>query len=255
MSDFSNSAVRVLNYINKVQSQPDNLATATVWAKAFGLDESKAKADPHDVMGKLTLLRAEVDFIEASMKSTTFSENLYKPHIAKIRKTVTVSNITANWSSYKPQLSPDTLLSLRFCSEIMEHETSIPIEELEKLLSKIADLKNEVETGSLSNATSKFILSQINIIETAIHDYPIKGGSSIKQAFKDGFSDLAEKADELSGNEDLKSTCKLGKIWKSLNSVGKGFVEADRIANTFISLIDKGQALSEMVLSLPGIGS
>ena len=189
------------------------------------------------------------------MKSTKFSETLYLPHIAKIRKTVTVANITAPWSHYKTQLSLDTILSLSFCSEIMESEESIPLEELESLLEKIAELKAEIETGSLSEITCQFVLSQIQIIELAIQDYPIRGGSSIKQAFKDGFSDLTERADDLSGNEDIEATVKLGKIWKDLKSAGNEFVEADRIANAYIALIEKGQALSEVVLALPCIGS
>lgn len=253
MSDFSNSAVRVLNYVQKVKGQADNAITSEIWAKAFGLDESKAKTDPHDVLEKLHLLRTEVDFIETAMKSTEFSHSLYMPHIAKIRKTVTVTNITAPWNKYKPQLSPDTILSLSFCSEIMKTETSIPTEELERLLEKIAELKAEVKTGSLSDVTCQFILSQIHIIESAIHDYPIKGGSAIKKAFRDGFSDLSERADDLSGNENIESTMKLGKIWKDLKTAGNEFVEADRITNAYISLIEKGQALSDVVINLPGI--
>lgn len=255
LSEFANSAKRVLNYIEKIHVKPDQPSASETWAEAFGLDTNVAKNDPHEVQEKLNLLRSEVDLIETSMLTTKYSSELYKPYLNRIRKTVTISNISASWSQYKVHLSADTILALRFCSEILIDEVTVPTEELEGILTKIKELKAEIEKGSLPEATYKFILSQILIIEAAIHDYPIKGGQSIKQAFKDGFADLTDKADGLKGNEHVESTSKLGKIWKDLKIVGGEFVEVDKMANTYIRLIEKGQALSDTLLSLPGIGS
>ncbi len=206
-------------------------------------------------MAKLGLLRDQVDLVQSSMGYTDFSSNLYKPHLDKIRKTVTVGNIAAGWNNYKPNLSPDTILSLRFCAEIIKDESEISVDELQNLLSKISELRSEIESSDIVGPTYDFIISQLNIIEDAIRDYPIVGGNAVKRAFKNGFSDLTERAEDLAGNEEVVATGKLGKIWKDFKSAGGEFVEADRIANAYIGLIEKGQSLSESVQSLPFFGS
>ena len=255
MSDFSNPAKRVLSCVEKAAKATEKESAAEVWAEILGLDKKTSKVDPHDVTAKLGLLRDQVDLVQSSMSSTNFSSNLYKPHLDKIRKTVTVGNITAGWSNYKSHLSPDTVLSLRFCAEIINDESEISFDELQKLLSKIAELRAEIESGNVVGPTYDFIISQLNIIEDAVRDYPIVGGSAIKRAFKNGFSDLTERAEDLAGNEEVKATGKLGKIWKDLKSAGGEFVEADKIANAYVGLIEKGHSLSESVQSLPFFGS
>lgn len=255
LSDFTNPAKRVLSCVEKAAKATEKESTAEVWAEILGLDKKTSKTDPHKVIAKLGLLRDQLDLVQYSMSSTDFSSNLYKPHLDKIRKTVTVGNIGAGWSNYKPQLSPDTMLSLMFCAEIIKDESGVSFDELQNLLSKITELKNEIESGSITGPTYEFILSQLNIIEGAIRDYPIVGGNAIKRAFKDGFSDLTERAEYLTGNEEAEATGKLGKIWQDLKSAGGEFVEADRIANGFVGLIEKGQTLSELVQKLPFFGS
>lgn len=244
-----------MNCVEKAAKATETESTAEVWSEILGLDKKISKADPHQVIAKLGLLRDQIDLVQSSMSSTEFSSNLYEPHLNKIRKTVTVVNIGAGWNSYKPQLSPDTMLSLRFCAEIIEEESEISFDELQDLLSKVAELRSEIESGNIVGPTYDFILSQLGIIEDAIRDYPIVGGSAIKRAFKNGFSDLTERAEDLNDNEDAEATGKLGKIWKDLKAAGGEFVEADKIVNGYIGLIDKGQAFSESVQSLPFFSS
>ncbi len=244
-----------MSCVEKAAKATEKESAAEVWAEILGLDKKTSKVDPHEVMAKLGLLRDQVDLVQSSMRSTDFSSNLYKPHLDKIRKTVTVGNIAAGWNNYKPHLSPDTVLSLRFCAEIIKDESEISFDELQSLLSKISELRAEIESGDIVGPTYDFIISQLNIIEDAIRDYPIVGGNAVKRAFKNGFSDLTERAEDLADNEEVVATGKLGKIWKDLKSAGGEFVEADRIANAYIGLIEKGQSFSESVQSLPFFGS
>ena len=98
-------------------------------------------------------------------------------------------------------------------------------------------------------------MRQLNIIEKAIKEYPISGSKTIKTAFKEGFNDLVDSADVLRNHEEEESTEKLGGFWKDLKKAGGEFVEADKIANAYIRLIEKGNSLSEAVTNLIGFSS
>ena len=256
MKDYSNSAKRVLNLVLAVQTKPDKSSAAEVWAGAFGLDEAKAKTDPHEVIQMLSVLRHELDLFEEKMVESGFSDQLFKPYIKKVRSTVSPHNIGATWNNYKSNYSADTILSLRFCSEILEAEPSVDFSELEKLLSELEKFKDSLDSSTINGITYQFIISQIRIIENAIRSYPIVGGASIKKAFSEGFADLNDKAEDLVKEEETEVTRGVGKFWKDLKSAGNEFVEADRITNAFIGIINKGQSMAESVITyLPGAGS
>lgn len=250
MEEFSNSAQRLLTLIQQVASKPDKIPTSQTWAEVFGIDVAIAKSDPHDVNIKLHLVRKEIDAIEASMKSTDFPSDLYGPYLNSVRKVVSVTNIGAPWSSYKNNIQPQVILSLKYCAHILPKEQKIPTEELEAILDTINKLKEEIENSKLSPSVYEFLISQISIIENAIQDYPIAGGDSIRKAFKDGFSDLAERADEVNAADDKVEANKVINIWSAFKEAGSRFVETDRIATAYLKIIEKGQSATEAITGL-----
>lgn len=252
MKDLTNPAKRILNLVQQVKEKPDQPPMSEVWGKVFGLDIELVKKDPYQVYEKLRFVRGELDLLEELMRETQFTSSLYEPYIQRVRNTVSVNNLSAGWGNYKNNLKEDTVLALKYCSEIIPSEPSIEKKELEGILSSINKLKQEVENSSLSSGMYGFLMSQLAIIENAIQNYPITGGSAIRRAFSDGFTDLAAHADNISNaNEaDKKSASKVAEVWGALKTAGKEFVEADRIANAYIGLIEKGQAASEAVIGL-----
>lgn len=254
MKDLTNPAKRILDLVHQVRAKPDQLAMSEVWGASFGLDIDLVKSDPHQVYEKLRLVRGELDLLQELMEETNFSQSLYKPYIQRIRNTINVVNIGASWGNYKGNLTEDTLLALKYCAEIIPSESSVDQEELERILSAIHSLKQEIESSTLSKGMYAFLISQLQIIENAIQNYPINGGDSIRKAFSEGFTNLAVQADKISNenDEDKKEASKVASVWTSLKSVGKEFVEADRIANAYVALIEKGQDASEAVIGLLG---
>lgn len=57
MNNFSNPAKRVLNCVEKAAKATEKESTAEVWSEILGLDKKVSKADPHQVIAKLCLLR------------------------------------------------------------------------------------------------------------------------------------------------------------------------------------------------------
>lgn len=253
LTDFTNSAKRILNVVNMARSQSEQPSAAETWATVLGLDPKANKQDPHEVNKSLVLLRHELDLLEQKMKASKFSESLYTPYIRKVRVAVTPGNISASWNNYKQNLDGETILSLRFCSEILDDEPAADFEELESILSRLKEFMASLDSSSINGPTYQFVVSQVRIIEEAIRSYPIAGNSAIKKAFSEGFSDLNARAEDLVQEEQTEVTSKVGEFWNALKSAGKEFVEADRMANAFISIINKGQSLAESAISLlPG---
>jgi hypothetical protein len=98
----------------------------------------------------------------------------------------------------------------------------------------------------------KFLANQLSIIENAIHNYQIIGGSSIRKAFSDGFTELVRSCDNISNADeaDKIALSKVGEVWSAMKVAGKEFVEADSISNAYIGLIEKGQVAFEKVVGL-----
>lgn len=252
MENLNNPAKRILNLVNQVRSKHDTLATSIVWGEVFGLDSAVLKDDPHQVYEKLILVRKEVELVESLMQKTTFSKNLYQPYLTRVKNTISVANISTTWNNYKPNLSADTVLSIMFCSEILSDEESIDKEELESILSSVKTLKQEIEASSISPEMRNFLISQLNIIENAIQNYPITGGVAIKNAFSQGFTDLASNADNIAKStlDDYEEASKVANLWKFLKTIGKGVTETDRMANALVGLYEKGHKASDTVINL-----
>jgi len=247
MQDFSNPAKRVLNFILEVHNKPDNISAAEVWANAFGLDATKAKSDAHEVNQKLSLLRHELDIVEQQMQQTKFSENLYRPYIQSLRHAITPNSITTAWKSYKVYFKPETILTIKYCAEILEPQSSANFEELQKLLSDLYAFKETLDSSVIDGNTFQFIVSQIEIIENAIKSYPITGSGAIKKAFTEGFSDLNAKAENISETAETK---KVGKFWEDLGTASDKIIATDRVANALINVFNKGNSLAENIGNL-----
>lgn len=250
MADMTNSAHRILAVVQKASSQPDDKSTAEVWASLLGLDETTAKSDPHPIYAQLQLVREEVDSISRSMSSVEIPADLYGPYLERVSKTVSVTNLSAPWKSYKKHLQPDVVLCLKYCAALLPEEEPIDHEDLQNILDRVHELRQEIENSSLSGHVYGFLSGQLDIIEKSIKQYPIKGAESIRRAFSEGFADLATRADDLRNEDDRDEAEKVAGLWASLKRVGNAVVDADRIATAYVNLIEKGQTAAEAVTGL-----
>lgn len=249
LNEFANAAKRLSRLIEVVVHKQDSIATSIVWAEALGLDPLLAQNDPHEVQAKLTVLRQEVDLAGKLMAETPFSKDLYEPYLSRVRSTISVSNISAQWGNYKHYLQADTRLALKYCAEILPAEPEISMDELQTVLDSVHQLRLEIERSALAPAVREFLLNQLAIIEKGIQDYPIRGGSAIKEAFRQGFADFGSQCEVVKTEHDENETSKVIKVWSALKTAGKEVVEADRIASAYVSLIDKGQHAAKALLS------
>ena len=254
---FNNSAKRILNILNKLQNATSGDSAFIAWSKALDTIEQIPKKDPHELQRKLGLLKNELDLLEISMSSTELSKSLYLPYIERIKATVSITNLDSPWTNYVGQLGPDVMLCIMFCSEILPSDPNVKFDELNELLNKIKSFREEISSNNLPLSTNQFVNSQLNIIENAILDFPIKGGIAVKQAFTAGLSDLSDKEDSLVKDEAISVIPKVGTFWKDLKKAGDEFVATDRIVNALVSLTEKGQSIANSIISYlpPGTNS
>ncbi|HCE2054730.1 TPA: hypothetical protein NGS83_004693, partial [Vibrio parahaemolyticus] len=113
-------------------------------------------------------------------------------------------------------------------------------------------LRQDIENSSLSSGMYDFLISQLDIIESAIQSYPIVGGAALKKAFSEGFTDLASRVDDISdgAENDHEKASKVVKVWGNLKTASKGIAEADKMANALLGLYEKGQNAAEPLLNL-----
>lgn len=252
MTETTNPAKRLFALMEKLSSTNSGTTMAQAWAVVLGLDPETADADPHNVYNKLNLIRQEVDLIERLMRETHFSDGLYKPYLDRTRKVVTISNISGQWGNFAPHLNGETFLALRYCGEILAPEPALSPQELQAVLDKVRDLRSEIENLDLSPAIKSFLLSQLEIIETGIRDYPLRGGAAIKKAFQDGMADLMSHADAVSQAKDQAQVSKLGTVWKAFQEAAKHVVEADKIVSAYVKLLGYGHTAGEKLSNLLG---
>lgn len=248
MNKFSNSAKRILNILISLQGKSPQTSTAQIWAGVLGLDERTVDSDPYELNQELTLIREELNIVEEEMKGTKFSEVLYKPYINQLKLVVTPNNLAAAWSNYKDNINPELILSIRYCSEILDDEEDVDFKELNDLLIKLDEFRKTLNKTKLGESTYRFILNQIGIIEKAIKNYPIIGNAAIKKAFNEGFVDIVDKSydiDSINANENINEKKGFFKMWENLKTIGKAVVEVDKIATALINLGNKGQSIAD----------
>lgn len=249
MNEFSNPAKRVFNLLSEAKKYTDE-PVAVVWSNIFGLDAEEGRKDPHQVTQKLILLRNELDRAEKMMKRKGFSEDLYVPYMEKVRAAIASSTTGYNWKSYSPNLGGETMLCLRFCSELLDEEPEGNFEELQAILDELEKFKASVKKTDSESSLYAFVMAQIEIMEGAILDYPISGGEAIKKAFHEGWMDVMDRESELSEQKHTEETRNLGAIWERLKKATQPIVDADRMANSLIGIFQKGESIADKVSEL-----
>lgn len=246
----SNSAYRILTLIEKASNEPDNKPTAEVWASLLGVDEASAKQNPHQIYTQLNLVCEEIENVERLMANTDLPDELYSPYLKRILNTVSVNNLSAHWQSYKKNLRPEVILCIKYCAALIPEEDSIDYDSLQAILFQIQELREEIKSNQLSESTYSFLMGQLDIIEKAIKQFPIKGAESIRKAFYEGYTDLAVHVDDLEHDSDKVEVKKLSRLWSSLKRASDATIGADRIANACVNLIEKGHNATETVSGL-----
>jgi len=236
----TNSASRLYDILLKAYQQAENQQLIAIWGKVLGLESESPESSSFKVSEALLLIKNEIDIAETQMKLTEFSEALYTPYFTRCRKALSVTNLTAGWNGLRPNLKEDTMLCLQFCSEILPKDDAlIEKEELEEFLQIVHELSEKLDNSSIPIALKEVIRKQLSIIYTAIHKYPISGTKSLREGLRAGMNTIVEEEIIIKENIDKEEVSDTLGLFSKFKKMGNGVIEADKIANATIKLVEK----------------
>jgi hypothetical protein len=244
MSDRINTAYRVYHVLQEAVSQHTNQATAKVWAHVFGIDEPDETRRNFEISRCLNQLYGEIDVLERLMNETEFTQPLYLPYLNKARSAIVPHGITAAWNSYNTHLSPDTILSLRFCIEILpEEELAIDQNEISEIQELTITLEKLLEESKLPAPLKRIIENHIIKIREALYSYRIIGSKAMSEVVKSAYGEVIENQEVFATAKNSEPVKVLSKVWQKVKDVADSAKTANEGVAAGIDLVDKGVKL------------
>ena len=251
----NNSAGRLLGILDAAWHQSEKHKIIDAWRKVLGLADLKDQEASFRITDSLSLLRAEIDLVEAEMRTIEVNPDLYEPYLKRSRNALNISNLQSSWGAPRGQLREDTLLSLKLCAELCEDEASeLSDEELEEILQQVQNLRENLSDSKLSASVIGRLEKHLDLISRTIQQVPIVGPNALRDGFRAGVAELLEDEEVLGAavNEpEVKST--IG-IWGRVKEVGGKVVDTDKMTTAILNMYEKGEKLGGFLKALSGGG-
>lgn len=153
------------------------------------------------------------------------------------------------WNNVRQYLTPQNLLSLEFCSEILPDEESvISSEELAEILGLVADLHEAAQSENIPPSLRALLLHHVELIDRAVAAYPITGVKALREAAQTGLGELVESKDAIAEHGNSEEVSKLAKVWKKVGDVADSALKVDK-------LIQVGHKAWNLIESIWNIGA
>ncbi len=230
--------------MEKIAACSNDVRMTAAWASAFSINESNSKKNIN-IVRKIGLLYDELQLVRKAMETTHFSKDLWDRAIVNTETVMQIEGITNQISSYRPHLTPEYFVALKFCAELLPHEEDIiESKDLEQLQEELQLLLVKVKEGSLPLFVKEFIVRQIGYIEQAINDYPILGANAFKEAMKASFVECVENEEIIKVHKDSEEIGALTKIYQTTSKYGGPAMKIAGYIGKVVTLIEAGIKLS-----------
>lgn len=243
-----NSAYRIREILALVSKNQDKTAVHEVWATAFGIEEKDQNKKNFAISRCLADLHEEVELVRAEMSKIGYSQNLYNSSLNKCNSIFAVQLVMGQWQQIKQQLTPEVILALGFCSDILPNEEDlINQENLDDLKAMAQELRKCLEKSTLPKYTITIIEKHLNKIEEAISTYKIIGAKALEDALQSAYGEVIANEvvfEEAKGTEELG---RLSKIWQKTKIVVDGVVDTNKRLGAVQGMAEKGQKVIEFL--------
>lgn len=236
-----NSAHRVHKILANAAKRDQNQPTGNVWAQVFNIDEPDETKRNFEISRCLNQLYDEINLFERLMRETEFSEELYIPYLERARQAIIPHGISHGWNSYRPNLSSDTILSLRFCEEILpEEESAVDQKNIEEIEELVKDLELTLTNSTLPMHLKRIIEKHILKIREALYSYNIIGAKAMTEVVQSAYGEVFQNQKLFESKKDTEPISKLSKIWQKVKQVADGAITVNDYASNGIDLVEKG---------------
>lgn len=189
-SNFENPAGRLFKILTSAKLGKDNLPIKQVWANTFELDLNDTSSLLLSVAELINLIRLTKDAIQ---KIEGIDHKIYLQPFTKIERALAVTNLEANWKSFKNHLDDATMVALQFCSDTLSRqvgENEISKEDLDKLLKEVDALLAKVVKSKLPEEITAFLIDNLENIRRAILTYRIRGATALKHVLESSIGSI-----------------------------------------------------------------
>ena len=240
-----NSASRLVSLIKGIPGHPDNTQTLEVWAKLFEVNESNANRKSGAVAERLSAMYHELEVVRDQMAKANYSEKPYAPAISKVEHAQSMMLLPSTWNQARQYLTPETLVALEFCSEILpDEEAQIAPDELAAIGKQVEELASSLSTSQLPARLRSLVEHHVSLIRRALAEYPITGAKALREAARTALGELVEVKETVKANRNAPEISKLGAVWKKVNEAADVALKAEKLAQ----LGQKAWAMLENIL-------
>jgi len=216
--EYQNSAGRLLALLTSLKKNQNLIdeAPKILGEKADGAQEKQQLA--------LSLL------MEMHRVYLEFRQDMFDAEINDQQREVLLSGLSSVQQSLYPvqlnagwrEITEAEVSLLKVCATFIVQDAPITKDDLEAIRTSIAELRSQVESGSLSPTLRKALLELIRLSEDAISRFNIYGARGLKKAFKSMLADAAElygMTDSQKDATELKKSGAWGAIIRHLKLV------------------------------------
>lgn len=231
MPKHTNSASRLNVLLTKGLGEPDGTQVCDVWARIFGISENNQNKKAALVAERLRWMYQETENVSKQMESSGYSNHLYTSALANIEQALSTMILPGQWGQAKQYLKRETLISLEFCSEILpDEEAQVSNEDISDIRQLLVDLDELLANTTLPPRLIDLIKHHIELINTALDEYPIKGAGALREAARTGLGELIEIKETVKSSCDSAEVSKLGEAWKKVNNVVDAAFKIEKLA-------------------------
>lgn len=245
MSKNINSASRLLELLQSIPNHPDNTQVLAVWVNLFAIGEQNPNKKSVVVAERLSAMYRELELVREQMQKANFSESLYEPSISRIEQALSTMLLSAGWNQARQYLTRETFVALSFCGEILpDEESRISSQELSAITAQVEDLQALLADSQLPPRLRALVQQHINLILTALAEYPISGALALREAARTALGEIVEVKEAIAENRKAPEISKLGDIWKKVNKTADIALKGEKLAQ----LGQKAWAMLESIL-------
>ncbi len=236
MSENKNAALRIKHLLEKATNTRNN-SVADSWKSVFDIDVANNNKLFFEVSSCLNLLHGEIEFLRREMSETNYSSYLYDPVLDRVNQIIDLHAINSSWEPYRTQITPDIILCLGFCSEILpSDEKEIAEEEIKEIHDLLGSLEISIADSNLSSYTKRIIHKHITKIKEALMSYAIVGARAFNEVVQAAYGEVIDNITVFEESKDKPEVSNLVKIWQKIKVVSDNAV-----------IIEKGLSASQKI--------
>ncbi len=184
MDKNNNPAGRLHSLLLEGKKQSTNVQASVVWAKLLNVPEDDKSLLLRRVGHVLTL---PSNIKEAMSHIEDLNHEVYLKWLPRVETSFSVLNFQIQWKQFIDRFDAEIMYGIEICADRLSREQpekTADSEKLDKLLDKVNELLEELESSEMDNNLWFYIYDNLQRVKEAIEEYSICGIKPLEAAFE-----------------------------------------------------------------------